>query len=181
MQKIFTISQKSPPLPPPSKPERLTFHIPASMSERHVVCRVSELPPGERKIVEIGKRSIGVFNIAGEFFAILNLCPHQLAPLCKGKITGTNEHGAVGEYPWTRQGEIIRCPWHGWEFDIKTGRSIFNPHRVRTRSYAVEVSTEAESSIPPAPATCASECTDAKSVESFPVEVDGDDWVVLLV
>ena len=44
-----------------------------------------------------------------------------------------------GEYIWAREGEILRCPWHGWEFDITTGRSIFNPHRMRVRTYEVTV------------------------------------------
>ncbi len=53
----------------------------------------------------------------------------------RGPLTGL----ATGDRPGTpaleRAGEIVRCPWHGWEFDIRTGRSVFNPHRVRTKSY----------------------------------------------
>jgi nitrite reductase/ring-hydroxylating ferredoxin subunit len=44
-----------------------------------------------------------------------------------------------GEYVWDREGEILRCPWHGWEFDLTTGRSIFNPHKLRVRTYEVTV------------------------------------------
>jgi nitrite reductase (NADH) small subunit len=106
------------------------------MSTTHVICRADELPPGAKKIVQIGKKSIGVFNIKGEYFAILNFCPHQHAPLCLGPVTGyAPPSDTVGEYTWSRDGEIIRCPWHGWEFDIKNGKSIFNPHRVKTASY----------------------------------------------
>ena len=49
----------------------------------HVVARVSELPPGARRIVEIGRRSIGVFNVNGKLYALRNACPHQGAPLCR--------------------------------------------------------------------------------------------------
>ena len=105
----------------------------------HRVCRADELPPGERIIVRIGALSVGVFNIDGEFFALKNLCPHQLAPLCLGRIGGTNLPSAVGEYVHGHEGEIIRCPWHRWEFNIKTGRSVFNPHRVRVKSYEVAI------------------------------------------
>lgn len=112
------------------------------MKERHYVCLADELPPGSRKIIAIGRRSVGVFNLHGEYFALLNVCPHQLAPLCEGQVCGYSPPSAVGEFRYEREGEIVRCPWHGWEFDIKTGRSIFNPHKVRTASYPVVVQPE---------------------------------------
>jgi 3-phenylpropionate/trans-cinnamate dioxygenase ferredoxin subunit len=112
---------------------------------RHVVGRISELPPGERKIVEVEGRSIGVFNVHGQFYALRNRCPHQAAPLCLGAIKGMPLPGKPGEYIWAREGEILRCPWHGWEFDITTGRSIFNPHRTRVKTYEVTVEPEDES------------------------------------
>ena len=55
----------------------------------HVVGRVAEIPPGERKIVELEGRSIGVFNVWGTFYALRNACPHQAGPLCLGTITGS--------------------------------------------------------------------------------------------
>lgn len=105
----------------------------------HLVARVSELAPGERKIVEVEGRSIGVFNVHGKYYALRNACPHQGAPLCQGSINGTAAPSKPGEYRWERQGEILRCPWHGWEFDITTGCSVFNPHRTRVRSYDVTI------------------------------------------
>jgi nitrite reductase/ring-hydroxylating ferredoxin subunit len=105
----------------------------------HVVARVGEIPPGERKIIEVEGRSIGVFNVNGSFYALRNACPHQGAPLCLGRVQGTALPSTPGQYVWAREGEIIRCPWHGWEFDLTTGRSIFNPHRTRVRSYDVTV------------------------------------------
>ncbi len=129
---------------------------------KYRVCTVAELPPGERKIVEIDGRSIGIFNVNGEFYALRNICPHQFAPLCLGKVTGYNRPSAVGVYDWTREGEIIRCPWHAWEFDIKTGKSIFNPHKVKTRSYPVTVEE-----LP-----CQQPQEEDPSVETFPVSVE---------
>lgn len=108
----------------------------------HVVARTSEIPPGERKIVEVEGRSIGVFNVHGEYYALRNACPHQGAPLCLGSVQGTAVPSRPGEYRWEREGEILRCPWHGWEFDLTTGQSIFNPHRTRVRSYQVTVSSD---------------------------------------
>ena len=59
-------------------------------------------------------------NIKGEFFGLLNRCPHQGAALCEGPLIAP-QSSDPGEIEYTRLGEIIRCPWHGWEFDIRTG------------------------------------------------------------
>lgn len=146
---------------------------------KHIVCKVSELPPGERKIVEVGRRSIGVFNVHGRFYAIRNLCPHQAAPLCKGIITGTTLPSQPGEYIWAKDGEIIRCPWHGWEFDITSGRSIFNPHKMRVKRYEVTVepasATDGEAE---AEKKGGNEEEEDERVETFPVTVE-DGLVVL--
>ena len=123
---------------------------------RHVVARTGELPPGERKIVEAGGRSIGVFNVGGRYYALLNRCPHKAAPLCRGRLTGLVTGPAPYQYAVEREGEILRCPWHGWEFDVTDGRSIFNPHRVRARRYEVAVEPIEED----------------PSIETFPVSVE---------
>jgi len=109
---------------------------------RHVICRVEDLPPGERKLVTIEGRTVGIFNVNGGYHALLNRCPHLAAPLCKGVITGLITSPAPYKAELSRDGEILRCPWHGWEFDILTGQSVFNPHRVRVRSYTVLVESE---------------------------------------
>ena len=104
---------------------------------KYVVATVGEIPPGGRKVVEVAGRSIGVFNLGGEFFAIRNRCPHQGGPLCEGRVAGLVSASTPGEYSYTRPGEIIRCPWHGWEYDLKTGQSWFDPRSVRVRAFRV--------------------------------------------
>jgi len=106
---------------------------------RYVVGTVDEIPPGQRKVVEVAGRSIGVFNLGGEFFAIRNRCPHQGGPLCSGRASGLISSSVPGEYHYSRPGEIIRCPWHGWEYDLRTGQSWFDPRSVRVRAYEVTV------------------------------------------
>ena len=106
---------------------------------RHVVAALGEIAPGACKIVAVHGREIGVFNVAGEHFALINRCPHEGAPLCRGRIVGFATADAPGDYRLTRQGEMLRCPWHGWEFDIRTGQSWCDPETVRARSYAVTV------------------------------------------
>jgi nitrite reductase/ring-hydroxylating ferredoxin subunit len=80
-----------------------------------------------------------------------NSCPHQGAPLCRGAITGMTVPGKPGEYVWAREGEILRCPWHGWEFDVTSGRSVCNPHRTRVKTY--EVTVEEDESVETYPVT----------------------------
>ncbi len=80
-----------------------------------------------------------IFNIGGEFFGLFNRCPHQGGSLCDGRLTGLLRSPQPGQFRYTRQGEILRCPWHGWEFDIRTGQSYCGPEKIRTRAYPVEV------------------------------------------
>ncbi|HWE64838.1 MAG TPA: Rieske 2Fe-2S domain-containing protein [Chloroflexota bacterium] len=105
----------------------------------YAVARADEIPLGGRKIVEVAGRSIGVFNVEGSYFAIRNRCPHQGGPLCQGVLSGFAEAPEPGVYRYTRKGEFLRCPWHGWEFEVKTGQSWFDPGRMRVRRYEVEV------------------------------------------
>ncbi len=98
----------------------------------------AELPPGARVIAEVKGRSVGVFNVGGAITAVLNLCPHELAPVCLGRVGGTTLPSAPGEWCWGREGEILACPWHGWEFDLTTGIALTDA-KVRLRRYPVEV------------------------------------------
>ena len=108
---------------------------------KHVVAAVQDLPAGSRKAVTVRGRPIVVFNLGGEYFGLLDRCPHQGANLSGGFLGGLLEGSGPGEVRCTRMGEIIRCPWHGWEFDIRTGQSWCDPDRVRTRTYKVEVAS----------------------------------------
>lgn len=106
---------------------------------KHVIAKVSDIPPGERKLVTVRGRPIAIFNLAGEFYGLLNRCPHQGGSLCEGVVTGLIEAAEPGLYRYSRKGEIIRCPWHGWEFDIRTGQSWCDPAKVQVRNYKVAV------------------------------------------
>lgn len=129
-------------------------------AQRHTVAHVSEIPAGQRKIVTIAGRSIGIFNVNGTFYAVRNSCPHQGGELCLGPTVGLATAEKPGEIHYTREGEIPRCPWHGWEFDLATGRSVFDPNRTRVKSYPVEV--------------------EELQAETYPVEVERDRVIVVL-
>jgi len=111
---------------------------------RQVVARKAEVAPGSCKIIRARRREIGVFNICGEYFALSNRCPHKGAELCRGMIVGLAQSSAPGEYQLARPGEFIRCPWHGWEFDIRTGQSWCDPQSVRARQFQVSVESGAQ-------------------------------------
>ncbi|NMO94223.1 Rieske (2Fe-2S) protein [Paenibacillus lemnae] len=104
----------------------------------HIVARSEDVPEGGHLLLQLEGREIGLYRVNGEFFALNNYCPHQGAPMCAGYVSGTTLASGVYEYQHGRSGEIIRCPWHGWEFDIKTGLSLFSS-RVRVKIYKVIV------------------------------------------
>jgi nitrite reductase/ring-hydroxylating ferredoxin subunit len=104
------------------------------------VGRIEELPPGGKIIVELGGRSVGVYNFGGHFYAVQNLCPHALAPICLANLSGTNMPTAPGEeFVYGMDGQVLRCIWHGWEFDVRTGHALFGTDRRRLATFPVKV------------------------------------------
>jgi nitrite reductase/ring-hydroxylating ferredoxin subunit len=106
---------------------------------RHIVARTTEIPPGGNKVVGVGGRDIVVFHVNGEYFALLNRCPHAGAPLEKAACVARLTSPEPGVYQRSRVGELLRCAWHGWEFDMRTGQSWFDPKRVKVRTYPVVI------------------------------------------
>lgn len=110
------------------------------MGSEYVVANIDEVPEGTHKVVLAGGREVGLFNVGGTYYALPNNCFHQNGPLCQGAVSGTVESTKESGWQptWVRQGEIIICPWHTLEFDIKTGRCLADPRR-RLPTYEVEV------------------------------------------
>lgn len=71
------------------------------------VAATNEIPAGEGRMFEVDGKQVAVFNCKGAFYAIDNSCKHQGGPLAEGEIEGT----------------VVTCPWHGWTYDVTTGRS----------------------------------------------------------
>ncbi|MFH5182494.1 Rieske (2Fe-2S) protein [Paenibacillus sp. TAB 01] len=138
---------------------------------KHIVGNRSDIPAGQRKIVNLEGISVGVFNIEGTYYAVKNSCPHQLAPLCLGKVTGTTLPSKPGEFLYGREGEIVRCPWHGWEFDLTNGQSLFDPNKCRVKTYEVGVEAETETAAAP---------EEEPRLETFPVHVEEERVVVTI-
>jgi nitrite reductase/ring-hydroxylating ferredoxin subunit len=133
---------------------------------REVVARAHEIAPGTAKIVTVRGREIGIFNLDGAYYALANRCPHAGGPLCQGVIGPLVQSDGPGQYRLTRERTFLRCPWHGWEFDIRTGQSWCDPNSVRARQFAVAVESGADLMKGPYVA------------ETFPVAVE-EDYLVL--
>ena len=89
----------------------------------HSIISVSELPPGERIFLSIGKASIVLFNIAGAYYAIEDVCSHDDGPVGEGEVEGT----------------IITCPRHGAKFDLRSGHAVAMPAVEDIPAYPVRV------------------------------------------
>ena len=89
------------------------------------VSKLAQFPDGERRILAHGDREIGVFHWKGEFFAYENLCLHQGGPACEGVMMHRVEDKLAADKTWQGQkfADDIHfvCPWHGYEYDLKTG------------------------------------------------------------
>lgn len=88
------------------------------------VANASEIPAGGAKIVTVGDRRVAIFKVKeGELYAVDNTCPHQGAPLGEGYLDGC----------------VVTCPWHAWEFDVRTGACRTVPQD-RIKSYKLKLS-----------------------------------------
>ena len=116
--------------------------LPAGTGRRFRFANAHEIPEGERLVRNVGGRSVGVFNVGGRFFALHNRCPHRGGALCLGPVTWTALPTDEYRYEYGREGEILRCAWHGWEFEIESGRCLAD-RRVRARTFRVEVEDDA--------------------------------------
>ena len=93
------------------------------MGEYVKVATVSDLPPGQGKIVGVQGREIALFNLSGSFYAIDNTCTHAGGPLGEGML----------------EGEEVECPWHGARFNVKTGGAMNPPAAEGVTAYQVRV------------------------------------------
>src|SRR2546425_11794339 len=94
----------------------------------------SKIEDGRPLLLNAGGIEIGIFKIKGVYLAIRNRCPHQGGPVCTGRITGTLAMGPETNWKlkWCKDKEILVCPWHGLEFDIRSGQCI------ATQSYGLD-------------------------------------------
>ncbi|MCY3898464.1 MAG: Rieske 2Fe-2S domain-containing protein [Caldilineaceae bacterium] len=104
------------------------------------VAAVHDFPPGTRMEVKVGSVQIAVFNVGGDFYALYGRCPHQSAPLSRGRLQGTVICNAdtCWETEWAYEGEVLVCPGHGMEYHIRSGKAFGYDLRLRTYEVVVE-------------------------------------------
>jgi nitrite reductase/ring-hydroxylating ferredoxin subunit len=107
------------------------------------VGKQSDFEDRGRKVVARGDLEIGVFRVDGQFYAYENRCPHVRGPVCQGRILSRvvevlNDDKTSRGQKWSDTDVDIICPWHGWEFDLKTGRHAGNPN-FRLKAFDVSV------------------------------------------
>ena len=86
------------------------------------VAIAGDVPDGEGRVFEVQGRAVAVFNVSGLFYAIDNECPHRGGPLGEGDV----------------EGAVVRCPWHAWRWDVRTGANVNNP-AVKVACFAVAI------------------------------------------
>jgi nitrite reductase (NADH) small subunit len=86
------------------------------------VAATDELGAGEGRVVEVGGRTVALFNVDGDYHCIDNTCPHRGGPLGEGDLAG----------------RVVSCPWHAWRWDVTTGANVNNP-AVRVPAFPVIV------------------------------------------
>ena len=86
------------------------------------VARVEDVPPGTVKHVQAGDEEIALANVDNQFFATQGHCLHLQGPLGRGEL----------------EGAVLTCPWHGWQYDVRTGLNEFD-HAIELRTYEVRV------------------------------------------
>jgi nitrite reductase/ring-hydroxylating ferredoxin subunit len=92
------------------------------VGELHTVARVEELPPGSARVVAVGDEEVAVFHCEDGFHATQGHCLHMGGPLGRGKLEGC----------------VVTCPWHGWQYDVRTGENEFD-RAIKLATYEVVV------------------------------------------
>jgi nitrite reductase (NADH) small subunit len=108
----------------------------------HFAARADEFIEGEPKIVQIENKEIGVIYKQGQYFAVLNHCPHAKAEICRGRVSGTLFSPSPNEYDMQHDFLVLRCPWHHWEFSLETGKAVIPSTKQRLKLFSVKAEAD---------------------------------------
>ena len=92
------------------------------MSDFIKVASLSELENGAGKAVEVGGKTIAIFNVNGTVYALDNTCLHRGGPLGDGML----------------EGDVVTCPWHMWQYNVRTGEKVETPS-LKVATYPVQI------------------------------------------
>lgn len=105
---------------------------------RVAVCAESDLERDGKVLVELNGTTVLVLKVGDQLYALRDRCPHNGGPLHLGRVGGTLVPSKPSEYVYGLEGQVIRCPWHKWEYDLVGGCSLTD-RRIRLKMYDVEV------------------------------------------
>lgn len=113
----------------------------AAAGARYLIGPAEDIPERGALLAHAGEVQVGVFRVGGDLYAYENRCPHQGGPVCRGDVVGRLQEllgdGGVTLALVESEDRIdLACPWHGWEYDLRTGAHIGNPS-IRLRSFPV--------------------------------------------
>jgi nitrite reductase (NADH) small subunit len=91
-------------------------------NEFRAVAKVDEIEPGTLACVRLGEQELTLARVDGEFYAVQGHCLHLQGPLCEGRL----------------RGHVLSCPWHGWQYDVRTGENEFD-RAIQLETYDVKV------------------------------------------
>lgn len=97
------------------------------MSKEIEIAKVSDIAPGSAKQVEVEGEPVAIFNVGGEFYAIHDTCTHAQASLSEGTV----------------EDKVVTCPWHGAQFDLKTGKNLTMPAPMPVQTYSLKIEGDA--------------------------------------
>ena len=140
-----------------------------------VVGRPDDVPEGGSILVTVGRREIGIYRVGGQFYGLLNRCPHLGGPLCAGQIVTDIVSPVPGDVRSAPGRTFVTCPWHNWEFDIRTGQSYWNG-KLRAMPFPVSV----EDADQAAGLQTAGRVPGPYQAETVPVSVENDVLVLRL-
>lgn len=103
------------------------------------VATVEEFTSGTCRTVEVGRRRIAVWRVGDKFWALRDACPHQGAHLSGGRLSGTMLPSEPATLDYGLNDEVVRCPWHGYEFSARSGEMLFGTGNLRVATYPVAI------------------------------------------
>ena len=103
------------------------------------VGEIEDFPEGKPKIVQLAGREVGVTRWRGEVFALRNICPHQYGPVCGGYAMPMVVGDVNGVLEVDDDRLVMVCPWHGWEFDARTGAAAWGKSHYKLKTYPAKI------------------------------------------
>lgn len=149
--------------------------MPASEPRRFIVGPAGSLASGTSRSVVLDGRAIAIFKVGARLYALRDVCPHQGAPLSAGLVVSRLNANLPGCYEMDANHPQVRCPRHGWEYDLETGRSWYDPEHDRVRAYSAYAESGAV-----LVAEGAAAVAGAYLAETVPISIEEDYIVVTL-